>query len=214
MFKKSAPSPTTTTKTPDAPSPQAPAATATTSSGLNVDFDLLRESIKEAEARKAQEGLDGIIREAVDKQTRILKSENDDLKKQLLDAQIQVNDAESHASSSTEELNSVRAEVDKLRLTLDEERTRTQQLIDMYESQVRALQTPPTPPSGMRNNPASGRHRKQSYYPADRQDPGIRRVAVQSGDSHQPAEGSQQPHRGHGGAGPACVRYAAEREGF
>ena len=146
MFKKSAPSPTTTTKTPDAPSPQAPAATATTSSGLNVDFDLLRESIKEAEARKAQEGLDGIIREAVDKQTRILKSENDDLKKQLLDAQIQVNDAESHASSSTEELNSVRAEVDKLRLTLDEERTRTQQLIDMYESQVRALQNPTNTP--------------------------------------------------------------------
>ena len=145
-FKKTAPSPTTTTKTPDAPSPQAPAATATTSSGLNVDFDLLRESIKEAEARKAQEGLDGIIREAVDKQTRILKSENDDLKKQLLDAQIQVNDAESHASSSTEELNSVRAEVDKLRLTLDEERTRTQQLIDMYESQVRALQNPTNTP--------------------------------------------------------------------
>ena len=147
MFKKSAPTPTTPTKAADQPASRAPTtAPGTASSGLNVDFDLLRESIKESEARKAQEGLDGIIREAVDKQTRVLKSENDDLKKQLLDAQLQVNDAESHASSSAEELNSVRAEVDKLRLTLDDERTRTQQLIDMYESQARALQNPANTP--------------------------------------------------------------------
>lgn len=111
-----------------------------------VDFDLLRESIKESEARKAQEGLDKIIQEAVEKQTAALRSENETLKKQLLSVEVQANDAESHASTTVEELNSIRAEADRLRLTLDDERKRTQAVIDMYETQIRALQNPTNTP--------------------------------------------------------------------
>lgn len=117
-----------------------------TAPGLNVDFDLLRESIKEAEARKAQEGLDLIIREAVSKQTQALMAENDTLKKELASAQMQVNDAEAHAAASAKELNDIRAEVDKLRLTLNDERSQTQAVVNMYETQIRALQNPTNTP--------------------------------------------------------------------
>lgn len=128
----------------------------------NIDFDLLRESIRESEARKAQEGLDKIIQEAVEKQTTILRLENDKLKKQLLEAQAQVSDVESHISSSAEELNENRAEVDRLKLALSDERRNTQALVDMYESQIRALQNPTNTPEWYTEQSSLWESQKQS----------------------------------------------------
>lgn len=162
-FKKptAAPSQPETPKTSTVSTPAA-GPVASSGSDLHMDFGLLRESIKESEARKAQEGLDQIIREAVDKQTIALKTENENLKKQLLSAQLQVNDAEAHASTSSEELNAIRAEVDRLKLTLDDERVRTQQVVDMYEAQIRSLQNPTNTPEWYSEQTALWESQKES----------------------------------------------------
>jgi len=144
------------------PAAEVPVSSVEVAPDLRMDFDLLRESIKESEARKAQEGLDQIIREAVDKQTAALKAENDALKKQLISAQMQVNDAEVHASTSAEELNAIRAEVDRLKLTLNDERIRTQSVVDMYEAQIRSLQNPTNTPEWYSEQTALWESQKES----------------------------------------------------
>jgi len=111
-----------------------------------VNFDLLRESIKESEARKAQSDLDNLIKEAVEKQTAGLLLENASLQKKVDEAQTEAAVAEAHATSVMEELNSLRAEKDTLTITLTDTRRDMQQVIDMYEAQLKALHDPTNTP--------------------------------------------------------------------
>lgn len=116
------------------------------SSGTQVNFDLLRESIRESEAKKAQADLDRLIKEAADKQTASLLSKISDLETRLERAEMETAVAQRHAASTTEELNSLRAERDGLNITLTDTRRDMQQAIDMYEAQLRALHDPTNTP--------------------------------------------------------------------
>lgn len=121
--------------------------TPTSSSGTGqVNFELLRESIKESEARKAQADMDRLIKEAVDKQTVALLAKVDELQKKLEKAELDTAVAEKHASSTMEELNALRTEKDGLNITLTDTRREMQQAIDMYEAQLRALHDPTNTP--------------------------------------------------------------------
>lgn len=117
-----------------------PAAPASDQSMPQVDFDLLRATIKEAETRNAQKDLDKLISVAVEKQTAELKEENSSLKQRLTEVESHAAEAKAYIASAETELNEIRSERDRLRATLDEERVRTQALIDMYESQLRDFQ--------------------------------------------------------------------------
>jgi len=138
--------PATGSPAPAAASAQKPSVPPIPTGGTQVDFDLLRESIKESEARKAQADLDRLVKEAVDKQTAALLSKVSDLEKKLERAELDVAVAEKHASSTTEELNALRTERDSLNITLTDTRREMQQVIDMYESQLRALHDPTNTP--------------------------------------------------------------------
>lgn len=111
-----------------------------------IDVGLLRDSIRESEARKAQSDLDHIIKEAVTKQTAALLQENKELRKKIETAEMAVSVAESHASSSIQDLNTLRAERDNLAMALTDARKEIQQTIDLYESQIRALHNPVNTP--------------------------------------------------------------------
>ena len=114
--------------------------------GAQVNLELLRDSIKESEARKAQADLDRLVKEAVDKQTAALLSKAEELQKKLERAELDTAVAEKHASSTMEELNALRTERDSLNITLTDTRREMQQAIDMYESQLRALHDPTNTP--------------------------------------------------------------------
>ena len=111
-----------------------------------MDFDLLRESIKESEARKAQADLDRMVKEAADKQTSALLARIAELEKKVERAELDTAVAEKHASSTMEELNALRTERDALNITLTDTRRDMQQAIDMYETQLRALHDPTNTP--------------------------------------------------------------------
>lgn len=131
--------------TASAPEPRISAGTIT-AGGAQVDFDLLRESIKESEARKAQADLDRLVKEATDKQTAALLAKVSDLEKKVSRAEMDTAIAEKHASSTMEELNALRAERDSLNITLTDTRREMQQAIDMYENQLRDLHDPTNTP--------------------------------------------------------------------
>ena len=146
---KKAPSVSDAVTPPAVPTQRAESHTPTTSSGgggAQVNLELLRESIKESEARKAQADLDRLVKEAVDKQTAALLSKVENLQKQLERAELDTAVAEKHASSTIEELNALRTERDGLNITLTDTRREMQQAIDMYESQLRALHDPTNTP--------------------------------------------------------------------
>lgn len=144
VFKKSATPIQAPASAPD-PEPRLSAGS-TTASGAQVDFDLLRESIKESEARKAQADLDRMVKEATDKQTAALLVKISDLEKKLARAEMDTAVAEKHSSSTMEELNALRTERDSLNITLTDTRREMQQAIDMYENQLRALHDPTNTP--------------------------------------------------------------------
>ena len=132
---------------PSAPAPAPSVSTGSPSTGgTQIDFDLLRESIKESEARKAQADLDRMVKEAADKQTSALLARISELEKKLERAELDTAVAEKHAASTTEELNALRSERDGLNITLTDTRREMQQAIDMYESQLRALHDPTNTP--------------------------------------------------------------------
>lgn len=114
--------------------------------GSHVNVELLRASIAESEARKAQADLDRMVQEAANRQTAALLSEVEDLKKQLERAKLDAAVSEEHASSTTEELNSLRSEKDSLAITLTDTRREMQQVIDMYEAQLKAMHDPTNTP--------------------------------------------------------------------
>lgn len=146
---KKAPSVSDSATPPAVPTQRAESHTPTSSSGgggAQVNLELLRESIKESEARKAQADLDRLVKEAVDKQTAALLSKVENLQKQLERAELDTAVAEKHASSTIEELNALRTERDGLNITLTDTRREMQQAIDMYESQLRALHDPTNTP--------------------------------------------------------------------
>lgn len=112
------------------------------SKGPLIDVDLLRESVKVSEARKAQSELDAMVRDAVDKQTSALLKETDNLKESLAKAQAEVSIAESRAVSAMEQVNQIRAEKDELMISLMDSKAETQKIINLYESQLKALNDP------------------------------------------------------------------------
>lgn len=111
-----------------------------------INFDLLRESIKQSEARKAQSELDELIRKAVDEQTAVCIKEIEELRRALEAAQTETSVAESHSVSAIQELNTLRSEKDKAAVALADSRREMQQIIDMYESQLKALSDPTNTP--------------------------------------------------------------------
>jgi predicted nucleic acid-binding Zn-ribbon protein len=104
-----------------------------------VNIDLLRHSIQQSEARKAQEGLDKMIREAVEMQTEALQKENQALQQKLNTMYMEVQASESQAGCVIGEANDLRAERDRLAITLADTRRDMQAVIDMYEQQLAAL---------------------------------------------------------------------------
>lgn len=111
-----------------------------------VDLNILRESIRQSEARRAQTDLDHMIRQAVDQQTSALIRENESLKKRLESMTSELSMSESHSSDVIEELNSLRSERDRLKITLNDTRRDMQDAIDMYETQLKALHDPTNTP--------------------------------------------------------------------
>lgn len=128
-----------------APQPT-PMATLDISRGPQIDIDLLRESVKVSEARKAQSELDTMVKDAVDKQTTALLKEIEDLKEALAKAEAEVSIAESRAVSSMEQVNKIRAEKDELMISLMDNKAETQQIVNLYESQLKALNNPVNTP--------------------------------------------------------------------
>lgn len=116
------------------------------SKGPQIDFDLLRESVKVSEARKAQSELDSMVKDAVDKQTAALLKEVEKLKESLAKAQSEVSIAESRAASAIEQVNQIRAEKDDLMISLMDNKAETQQIVNLYESQLKALNNPVNTP--------------------------------------------------------------------
>lgn len=136
VLRKSAVSSEIPTPTPE------PETISSPNSGPQVNFDLLRESIKESEARKAQADLDRMVKEAADKQTVSLLAKVSELQKRLERAELDASVAEEHAAGTMEELNRLRTERDSLNIALTDTRREMQQAIDMYEAQLRALHGP------------------------------------------------------------------------
>lgn len=142
---KKSPANSPTPDTEPTPEPRTTRA-ATISVGAQVDLDLLRESIKESEARKAQADLDQMVKDATNRQTSALLEKVAELEKKLSRAEMDAAVAEKHAASTMEELNALRTEKDSLSITLTDTRRDMQQAIDMYESQLRALHDPTNTP--------------------------------------------------------------------
>lgn len=127
-----------------------------------MNFDLLRESIKESEARKAQADLDRMVKEAADKQTASLLTKVSELQKCLERAELDASVAEKHAAGTMEELNRLRTERDSLNIALTDTRREMQQAIDMYEAQLRALHDPTNTPEWYSQQSQLGDSQKDS----------------------------------------------------
>lgn len=112
----------------------------------NIDVETLRTSIKVSEARKAQAELDSMVRDAVEKQTEALLQQIKDLKEAVAKAQAEVAIAEVNTVAASEQMNKIRSEKDELMIALTNSKAETQKIINLYESQLRALNDPVNTP--------------------------------------------------------------------
>lgn len=111
-----------------------------------VDYELLRESMKETEARRAQHELDAMIQKAVELQTASLRQEKEALCRELESMRAELLASEGHSAGVIEELDALRSEKDRLNILLSDTRRDMQSVIDLYESQLKALHDPTNTP--------------------------------------------------------------------
>lgn len=104
-----------------------------------MDIELLRNTIQQTEARKAQENLDKLIMEAVERQTAALKKENDELRSRLKEVETDMTLQERQSSSAMQEADMLRSDRDRIKISLEQTRNEMQGVINMYESQLAAL---------------------------------------------------------------------------
>jgi len=127
------------------PSPE-PKPTTEVSIDSRVDFEGLRAAIKVSEARKAQAAIDNIIKEAVEKQTAAQLKKIRELEEALAKAEAEVAVADSRAVTATEQVNQLRSEKDELMISLMDNKAETQKIVNLYESQLKALSDPTNTP--------------------------------------------------------------------
>lgn len=106
-----------------------------------VNMDLIHESMREAEMRKAQANLDTLIQEAVQKQTTELTGKIEALEKTVSEKDTLLAATNQDLMKSIAQLDEMRAERDKLKLSYTQLSESTKEGYALYEEQINDLRS-------------------------------------------------------------------------
>lgn len=112
-----------------------------------IDIELLRETVQESEARKAQAGMDLLIEQAVNEKTSFLLNEKAKLEKKVADMEEELKASDSYSVGVIKELSELKEEKDRLNTLVSDLRAEMQKGYTLYEEQLRALQNPENTPT-------------------------------------------------------------------
>ena len=104
-----------------------------------VNLELVKETMRDTEARKAQTNLDYMIEEAVKQRTSEYVSKIAALEKSLAETQSLANMSSSGLTKTTQQLDAIKAERDALQLKLDEMAKSTKEGYSLYEERIKEL---------------------------------------------------------------------------
>ena len=107
----------------------------------NIDIDILRQSIRESEQRKALAELDEKIEAAVQEKTTELQQENEKLQAQLEEERNKTSASETHFVQTVGDLNALKEERDALQIKVSELQKQMKDSYRVYESQISDLKT-------------------------------------------------------------------------
>lgn len=106
-----------------------------------VNMDLIHDSMREAEMRKAQANLDSLIQEAVQKQTTELTGKIEALEKTVSEKDTLLSATNQDLMKSIAQLDEMRAERDKLKLSYTQLSESTKEGYALYEEQINNLRS-------------------------------------------------------------------------
>lgn len=104
-----------------------------------VNLELVKETMRDTEARKAQTNLDYMIEEAIKQRTSEYVSKIAALEKSLAETQSLADMSSSGLTKTTQQLDAIKAERDALQLKLDEMAKSTKEGYSLYEERIREL---------------------------------------------------------------------------